>query len=372
MRSDEGHGAPRVRSGRDAGQEIALAACPVGSPKLRITRTALRTLVLAVFIVVLSAALLGVGGGGRAWATPEYAAQTGKDCGYCHQGGGGGPLTPEGQAFVDAGYQLPPSTTAAPDQPPTSSPGAPPATGGPPPTVDIGPPPGGGDGEASGMIVALPNWLRIVLLWAHLLSVVAWLGAIIFVHIVQTPSVAGQGIPRGYLKLAWPSITTVAVTGAFLTFNTVDTLAVLDDTRWGKILLAKIGLYLALVIIAALATFVISPRLRQIAEGQRRPAGAQEVYKEQGLITFAYQGRVYDVTKSRLWRTGRHAKRHEAWRDQTEALAGAPHGPEVFEPFATLEDVAPAGTPAPLKVFVALAYFNLVLVAAALLMVALW
>jgi cytochrome c5 len=36
-------------------------------------------------------------------ATPEYAKQTGKSCGACHQNPqGGGPLTPEGDKFKAA------------------------------------------------------------------------------------------------------------------------------------------------------------------------------------------------------------------------------------------------------------------------------
>lgn len=351
-------------------------------------------LLLTLVVLVGGTWLAGVGVLGTARATSTFAAQTGKDCLYCHQGAPGGPLTAEGQAFVDAGYQLPPSTTVPPTAPSTtqstipapdttssSAPGDTGTTtasaggdGGSTTTVLLPPPPagGGGDGEASGTIVTLPNWLRILLVWAHLVAVVAWLGAIIFVHIVQTPSVAGQGIPPGYLKLAWPSIVTVGLTGTFLTLNTVDTLGVLDETRWGKLLLTKIGLYLLLVAVATVATFVISPRLKRMAERSRQPLDSHGTYKEQGIITVAYQGCVYDVSRSRLWRGGRHAKRHDAWQDLTEALAGAPHGPEVFESFVALEGVAETETPTPLRVFLVLAYGNLVLVAAVLAVVAAW
>ena len=46
-------------------------------------------------------------------------------------------------------------------------------------------------------------------------------------------------------------------------------------------------------------------------------------------IWVAFQGRIYDVTKSRLWRKGKHYE-HWAGQDLTEELADAPHTHEVF------------------------------------------
>ncbi|RJQ51203.1 MAG: cytochrome b5 [Desulfobacteraceae bacterium] len=44
-----------------------------------------------------------------------------------------------------------------------------------------------------------------------------------------------------------------------------------------------------------------------------------------------YGGKVYDVSGSRLWKTGLHMKRHSAGRDLTADLQASPHGEEVFE-----------------------------------------
>jgi predicted heme/steroid binding protein len=49
-------------------------------------------------------------------------------------------------------------------------------------------------------------------------------------------------------------------------------------------------------------------------------------------IYVAYQGMIYDVTESRLWRRGQHYE-HWAGQDLTEELADAPHSDEVFERF---------------------------------------
>ncbi len=48
-------------------------------------------------------------------------------------------------------------------------------------------------------------------------------------------------------------------------------------------------------------------------------------------VYIAYQGRVYDVSESKLWRKGTHVKRHSAGYDLTGHLVDSPHGEEVFE-----------------------------------------
>jgi predicted heme/steroid binding protein len=47
----------------------------------------------------------------------------------------------------------------------------------------------------------------------------------------------------------------------------------------------------------------------------------------------AYEGKVYDVSASFLWRDGRHQALHLAGADLTADLAEAPHGDELLEPF---------------------------------------
>lgn len=50
-------------------------------------------------------------------------------------------------------------------------------------------------------------------------------------------------------------------------------------------------------------------------------------------IWVAYQGKIYDVSTSRLWRNGKHYE-HWAGQDLTEELdADAPHTQKVFERF---------------------------------------
>jgi len=49
-------------------------------------------------------------------------------------------------------------------------------------------------------------------------------------------------------------------------------------------------------------------------------------------VWIAYQGKVYDVTASRLWKMGKHYE-HWAGQDLTDELKDAPHTEKVFEKF---------------------------------------
>ncbi len=49
-------------------------------------------------------------------------------------------------------------------------------------------------------------------------------------------------------------------------------------------------------------------------------------------IWVAYQGNIYDVTISKLWKNGKHYE-HWAGQDLTPELEDAPHSEKVFEKF---------------------------------------
>lgn len=52
-------------------------------------------------------------------------------------------------------------------------------------------------------------------------------------------------------------------------------------------------------------------------------------------IWVAYQGVVYDVSQSRLWKNGMHYE-HWAGQDLTEELTDAPHNENVFDKFTPI------------------------------------
>ncbi|MBM4277675.1 MAG: cytochrome b5 [Deltaproteobacteria bacterium] len=53
--------------------------------------------------------------------------------------------------------------------------------------------------------------------------------------------------------------------------------------------------------------------------------------KEGKPVYIAFEGKVYDVSKSPLWSKGVHMNRHPSGKDLSGEISAAPHGPEVFE-----------------------------------------
>ena len=61
---------------------------------------------------------------------------------------------------------------------------------------------------------------------------------------------------------------------------------------------------------------------------------------EEGRKTYvAYEGKIYDVSESKLWRKGVHVKAHKAGNDLTKAMTAAPHGPEVMERYGVVAEL---------------------------------
>lgn len=54
----------------------------------------------------------------------------------------------------------------------------------------------------------------------------------------------------------------------------------------------------------------------------------------------AYEGKVYDVTGSKLWRNGVHVRAHHAGEDLSSNMVAAPHGDDVMERFEVVGTVA--------------------------------
>jgi predicted heme/steroid binding protein/uncharacterized membrane protein len=65
-------------------------------------------------------------------------------------------------------------------------------------------------------------------------------------------------------------------------------------------------------------------------------------------VEIAFQGKVYDVSKSPLWSKGFHMNRHPSGKDLTGEISAAPHGTEVFERYPQV-GVLKKGAPEELK-----------------------
>ena len=70
-------------------------------------------------------------------------------------------------------------------------------------------------------------------------------------------------------------------------------------------------------------------------EGKLKEFSREELTKFNGEdgkpVYLAYEGKVYDVSESKLWKTGLHMRRHQAGTDLSEEIGGAPHGIEVLK-----------------------------------------
>lgn len=58
-------------------------------------------------------------------------------------------------------------------------------------------------------------------------------------------------------------------------------------------------------------------------------------------VYIAYQGKVYDVSGSKMWKGGLHMRRHAAAGDLSPELQAAPHGEEVFERYPQVGILVP-------------------------------
>jgi predicted heme/steroid binding protein len=284
-------------------------------------------------LILLAVALLMLPGV-RSLALPDFAAETGLTCGECHEGGAdGGPLTRFGEDYLNAGHVLP-----------------------------------GGTNEQSPSQSVAWLWLRGLVRFIHLAVGVVWFGAIAYIHLFTGPRRLTKGLPKAEMRLGWFSIAVMAITGTLLSIWKLGSLDELWTTAFGAVWQVKVGAFLALVIIAAVATTSLNRRMKKAAAEVGGPGAC-------GLVRFAYDGKLYDATESKWWEGGTHAGRHRAGTDLTDALAEAPHGPEVLD---RVKLVGPAARghqddlPGAAKAFIVLAYVNLVLIAIVLFCASFW
>jgi predicted heme/steroid binding protein len=263
-------------------------------------------------------------------ALPDFAAETGLACGECHEAGAdGGPLTELGEEFLTGGYVLPEET--------------------PEPSV-------------------AGRWFRGLVRYLHLVAGVMWFGAIAYIHIFAGPRKFSKGLPRAEMRFGWYSIIVMAVTGTLLTIWKLGSVDELWTTAFGRVWLIKAGTFLLLVAIAAVVTTALNRKMRRAAA---EAGGVGSC----GHIRFAFEGKLYDATDSKWWKDGVHAGKHRAGTDLTQFIGDAPHGPEVLDRIELVGPVPEGGgeeLPKAAKAFIALAYFNLLLIAVILFCVSFW
>ena len=279
-------------------------------------------------------------------ATEGFSACTGRPCAHCHESpSGGDALTARGTAFAGAIA--------------------------------------GGNGAGATAASTVRRYGRGAVLFIHIVTAFFWFGTILYVHLILKPAYAAGGLPRGELRLGWAGIASIAVTGTALTLLRFDSWHALVQTRFGVLLLVKIALFLVMAGTAVLVTFVIGPRLGK--KRLREPHPGRGAFTPEDLAQFdgregrpalvGFEGRVVDLSGSRMWPGGSHVRRHASGNDLTAALAQAPHGEEKLAAFpvvGTLGTAAGARPPLHERGFYVMAYLNLGIVIAVLLVITLW
>jgi predicted heme/steroid binding protein/uncharacterized membrane protein len=294
---------------------------------------------------LLTTALLLIGAV-AAHATPDFAERTGQPCRACHLADDGGALNATGAAYRATGVWPPAPAAAAPYLP---------------------------------LSPAVVPFVRL----AHLIFGFLWFGTILYVHLLLRPAYAAKGLPTGEMRLGIASMIVVGASGLLLTLTATGDMAALPATHWGRMLTAKAIVYLVMITSAAVVVIWLRPRLRSTKAYRRPPAdGLFDAVtltafdgKEGRPAYIAYNGAVYDVTASRLWREGKHMKRHFAGYDLTGALDQAPHGGEKLDDLPVVgayDPDRPAPLTGPQRLFYAIAYMNLGLVFATLAILAFW
>ncbi len=278
------------------------------------------------------------------YATVDYARQTGNACRVCHiDPAGGGPLTRAGINFRE-------------------------------------------DLKQKGLyrpLTTIQRLIRFIIGFLHLFTAIVWFGAILYVHILLKPAYAARGLPRGELMVGWISIIIMGVTGTLLTIARIPSFHALFHTRFGILLSIKIVLYLIMVTTAAVVTFIIGPKLKKrmlgaVSEGIQRltPDELQQFDGKEGRPAYVVvQGKIYDLSGSRLWKGGTHVRKHLAGADLTDALKKAPHGSEKLSDFPVVGEIVEGEKkkmPTHQRLFYFMAYMNLLIVFLIIFIVALW
>lgn len=278
-------------------------------------------------------------------STPEYAAQTGRACAACHiDPAGGGSLTAQGAAILE-------ELKTRGDYRPLSP---------------------------------VRHVVRLFVGYLHMLTAILWFGTILYVHLLLKPAYAAQGLPRGELWLGWASMGVLAVTGTLLAVTRIATWHLLFHSRFGILLVIKVSLFLVMVTMATVVTFILGPRLRKrkafAAKPERRDMTSEEVAFFDGRdgrsALIVYRGRIYDVTASRLWQEGGHMSKHRAGSDLTAYLKQAPHEEDRVLSMPLVGQLVEAGGQEgrrrTVKTFYVLAYLNLALVFVIVFVISLW
>ena len=306
----------------------------------------LTSIVLLIAFILLCAC--------SASAREEYARKTGKGCIFCHEEKTGGGIKTAGIAYIKNGYQYPI------------------------PLFIIE--------KAAKVQSAFHKNLRFIIGYLHILAAFILVGAIFYIHIFIKPSQITGGIPKGERILGLSCLITLTITGVYLTWFRIDRFGHFFDNQFGRVLFIKILLFTLMLLFALTAvTFIHRQMGKELKAAETKP--------DPGKITFenlknfdgssenpayvVHDKKIYDVTESLKWKNGRHFGKHSAGTDLTEAIKGAPHGPEVLEKVKFVGQMPdtqkqPEKMSKTRKLFVFMAYSNMVIILFIIFCIGVW
>ncbi|MFB6628590.1 copper resistance protein CopC [Streptomyces sp. NPDC056362] len=121
----------------------------------------------------------------------------------------------------------------------------------------------------------------------HLLAVAAWLGGltVLLVALYRAPSVERSAVER-FSKVAFGSVAVLAATGLYQSWRQVGSWSALTGTRYGQLLLVKIGLMAVLLGIA----WISRRWTRRLADPASRETGTPDEASEGGVDGTAGEG----------------------------------------------------------------------------------
>ncbi len=286
-----------------------------------------------------------------ATANDRYALETGKGCIFCHQESTGGQLKTVGFAYIRNGYHYPISERVLQ--------------------------------KAETLQTPLHKSLRFIVGYIHLLAGIVFFGAIFYIHLFIKPGRLTGGLPKAERLLGLSCMAILAISGLYLTWVRIDRRQHFFDNTFGLMLFIKILLFLLMVAIGLTAVTIVHRKMK-VASHAIPPTDSISSGNigsfdgsEDKPAYFIHDKKIYDVTDSPKWKGGRHFGKHSAGTDLTAALAGAPHGAEVFERIKLVGEISgdsrSSKGPAPVqKLFVFMAYTNLVIIFLILLCICVW
>lgn len=139
----------------------------------------------------------------------------------------------------------------------------------------------------------------IVSMWLHLLAAIVWIGGLAFISMVLVPTLRTPGLrPQAlallrttgqkFQRIAYASFVTLAVTGvANLYFKAAGSLEVVGawlPTPYGRVLIAKVLLVLAIVALSLYHDFVVGPRAARALEADPKSDAAQALRRRASWI----------------------------------------------------------------------------------------